>query len=230
MRVSTFKTVASILNEQSTKAFDLFISNSGPYLDELTEVASKELTNINYKFVSADNSDRVWRRHTLARDLAKAGYKKIMFLDDDILIPKNYIESALSQYEDYSYKSWWAWDLRGGDNYERDRVRVLDKDTSVNYCGGGVSIIDARVFLDDKYFDNLGPERLYMDDIWLSMYTRHIMGWKLRYLDIPGVSFGDEAGDRHALYITVKHEDSTSRTKDEYVRYLKDKYDWNPIG
>ena len=225
MRLSTFKEVAPILNEQSTKEFDLFISNSGPYFNEIEEIVKKELVNISYTLLDSDNSS-IWRRHILAKKLAKAGYKKIMFLDDDILIPKNYVEMALSQYEDLSYKSWWAWDLNGGNNYEKDRSRVLDPNTPSNYCGAGVSIIDAKVFLEDGYFSNPDLEHRYIDDIWISMYTGHIMGWNLRYLDINGVSFSGEAGDVNALYINIKNKNTPSKTKDEYVRDLKERYGW----
>jgi hypothetical protein len=229
-RISSFETMAKMINNQTYKDFDLYVYDSGPHFKSIQIISNRIIKDISYNLIHTDINEGCWRRHELARDLAKKGYKKILFLDDDIVVPSNYVELALKQYEDRSYKSWWAWDLMGGNNYDFDRVRVLDKNTPANYCGAGVSIIDASIFLDDEYFNIPIEETKWIDDIWLSFYSNNVLGWKTSYLDIPGVMFSNSAGDSNALYTKIAKRSIISMSKKDYLLFLKDKYDWNPIG
>lgn len=226
MRTNTLKASSIYIENQTCKDFDLFISNSGPYFDEINKIFSDNVKSISYEIINDSNDQMGWRKHVLARSLAQKGYKKIIFLDDDIIIPVDYVEKALNQYEENSYKSWWAWDLNDGSDYYNNRTKITDSSKIANYCGSGACIVDAKVFLEDDYFNNSDTEILYMDDIWLSFYVSHILKWKMTYLDIPGVRFGIEAGDIHSLHVSVLFENSNSRTKDEYIKHLKKEYGW----
>jgi hypothetical protein len=228
-RINFYGLMAEMINNQTIKNFDLYIYNSGPDFKSIESISQKIFTNIDYTLLHTDINEGCWRRHELARDLAKKGYEKILFLDDDIIIPENYVESALKQYEPFSYKSWWAWDLQGGNDYYRDRVQILNTNTPVNYCGTGVSIIDARIFLDPEYFNIPINETKWIDDIWLSFYSKEKMRWKLEYLDIPGTSFSEYAEDVNAMYTNILNKTIINITKKEYIHLLKNKYNWNPI-
>lgn len=228
-RVSVFEKLAKMIEAQTNKSYDLFVYDSGPHFKSIEIISNRIFKETSYSLLHTDINEGCWRRHELARELAQKGYKRVLFLDDDIIIPDNYIDLALQQYEPQSYKSWWAWDLNGGYHYEKDRTRIFDIETPANYCGAGVSIVDASIFLDDEYFNIPIEETKWIDDVWLSFYSKKMLGWKVSYLDIPGVSFGPEAGDSNALYTKISGRKVINMSKKEYVEFLKDKYDWNPI-
>ena len=219
-----------MLSNQTNRNFDLYIYDSGPHFRLIQEIAKSAITNIQYRTIHTDSNEGCWRRHELAQKLAKDGYKKILFLDDDIIVPNNYIELALEQYEEKSYKSWWAWNLNGSYYWEKDRTRVQELGVPVNYCGAGVSIMDASIFLDDEYFNIPIVETKWIDDVWLSFYSKEKLGWKLEYLDVPGVAFGEQAADEHSLYLNISNRKVISMSKKEYVDFLKSKYGWNPVS
>jgi hypothetical protein len=129
-------------------------------------------------------------------------YKTVLFLDDDVVIPTNYVEQCLSYFEPNSYKSAYAWKfLENGQNYYRRRVRVTTKNSKVHYCGTAVSVIDAKIFLnDDLLFTS--EDAYQIEDLWMSYYANHILGWKLAYIPIQGLSIG--GNDPVALSKVVK--------------------------
>ena len=229
-RINSFESMATMINNQTYKNFSLYIYDSGPHFKSIEAISKRIIKNVHYTLMHTDINEGCWRRHELAHDLAKQGYKKILFLDDDIVIPNNYIELCLDQYEENTYKSWWAWDLMGGNNYDVDRVRILDKKIPANYCGTGVSIIDSSIFLDDNYFNIPIEETKWIDDIWLSFYSKNVLGWNISYLDVPGVSFANSAGDSNAMYTKIAQGSIINMSKKDYLIFLKNKYDWNPIG
>jgi hypothetical protein len=229
-RISTFESITKKLELQTNKDYDLFIYNSGPHFKSIEIISQKIFKETSYNLLHTDINEGCWRRYELARELAQNGYKRVLFLDDDIIIPSNYIDLALKQYEQNTYKSWWAWDLMGGNNYDTDRVRVLDKDIPANYCGAGVSIIDSSIFLDNNFFNIPIEETKWMDDIWLSFYSKNVLGWNISYLDIPKISFSDSASDSNALYKKIDQDGIIGINKKDYLIFLKNKYDWKPIG
>lgn len=228
-RTKILPEMVSKLNAQSSTDFDLFISHSGSDRSLVQYISTKVRKEIPCEVVYSDTNEGCWRRHELARTLASRGYKRIMFLDDDIVIPNNYVELALTQYEDLSYKSWWAWNLNGGYTYEKDRTRITDPNVPANYCGAGASIVDSRLFLEENYFNLPTDDAKWIDDIWMSYYTNHILGWKLSYLDIPNVSFHEAAADANALYLKISSRELDSKiNKREFVDLLKNDYGWRP--
>ncbi len=141
--------------------------------------------------------------------MAESGIDVVFFIDDDIRIPQNYIELALAQYEKRTYSSSYAWTFQdNGSDYYKKRTRVYDNNESIKYCGAGVSMIDSSIFLDKGLFEVL-PGAYEIDDLWLSYYADHVAKYKLRYLDIPGVSI--KGNDSVALLWTIKNKDYTKK-------------------
>lgn len=184
-RISNLKSTLFSLSNQTYKEFDVFISNANkPSIDSVNNIVSK-FPGLNTTVYDHDNSMFTFRRLYLGRDLALAGYDVVMFIDDDIWIPNNYVKDALAQYEPESYKSCYAWKFTGNDYYNK-RVKVKDVNATVNYCGTATSIFDAKLFLEEELF-SAREEAYKIEDLWLSYYAQHVLKWKLQYLDIPGV-------------------------------------------
>lgn len=200
------------LNNQTFEGFRVIVSNSNPDTFKLIESYKAMFPELNVEVRNDSNEAYCFRRFFIARDLAMSGIDVVFFIDDDIRIPKNYIEVALSKYEKKTYSSSYAWTFKDkGSDYYKKRTRVYSNDTDIKYCGAGVSMIDPSIFLDEKFFDV--PYGAYqIDDLWLSYYSDHIAKYKLKYLDIPGVYVG--GSDKVALLWTIKKK---SYTKKEFL-------------
>lgn len=197
------------LNDQTVEGFHIVISNSNPKIHGRLEKYVEYFNNLDIN-LRLDSNDRLaFRRVTIARELAEQGFDVIMFLDDDITIPNNYIELALEQYEPYTYKSAYTWKfLDGGSDYYAKRERVFTDDPDIKYCGTGVSMLDARLFLFDEILTP--PEgAVAVEDLWMSYVADAIAGYRLKYMDIPGIVIG--GGDHVALYRAVARQPYTKK-------------------
>ena len=201
-RISNLKGTLASLSRQTNKDFDIFISNANKQLLPSVIGAANRFNNLNITIYDHDNSMFTFRRLYVGKELALAGYDVVMFIDDDIYVTNNYVEKALSQYEPNSYKSCYAWRFTGNDYYnKRDRIKRTGE--TVHYCGTATSMFDAKLFLEDGIFE-AREEAYKIEDLWLSYYAQHVLGWKLEYLDIPGVIIKGQ--DSAALFRQVAKE------------------------
>jgi hypothetical protein len=62
-------------------------------------------------------------------------------------------------------------------------------------------MVDAKIFLNDDLL--LASKDAYqIEDLWMSYYADHVLGWKLEYVPIQGLSIG--GNDPVALSKVVK--------------------------
>lgn len=190
------------LARQTNTDFNVIISNANPrYQSRIEDYVQNFRGYFDIKVRKDSNAEFAYRRLRVARDAAIDGSDIILFIDDDVIIPPHYVEKAVQQFEPQSYKSQFAWRLDdGGSDYYGKRTRVFDKRKKVNYCGTGVGMIDASIFLEDGLFDSPAGA-LKVEDLWLSYYAQHVMKWKLQYLDVRNVKIG--GGDSVALYKSI---------------------------
>ena len=205
-RVSKLKYTLRDLAAQTYKDFDVRITNANlKYSKVVDKYAAFYSKDLNISVSHDGNRLYAFRRFTVGRELAKAGTEIVLFIDDDIAFPANYIELALSQYEPRTYKSEFAWQFfNGGKNYYKYRTKIRQKGKTVHYCGTGVGMVDASIFLEDGLLnppEHLWQGALKVEDLWLSYYASFILGWKLEYMEIPDVTIG--GADNVALYKTV---------------------------
>lgn len=212
-RIGNLRNTLRALEQQTYDKFDIFISNANlKQAAKVEEIASLFDGALDI-WVSHDGNDiYAFRRLPIGKMLAKMGYEKILFIDDDISIPKNYVRDVVKQYEPKTYKSGFAWKLfNGGENYYKDRERTWNKEDLVQYCGTGISMIDSSFFLEDGIF--YAPQgAIKVEDLWMSYYVDHVLkvkGWKLKYMDTPGVVIG--GADRVALFRQISSEQYTKK-------------------
>jgi hypothetical protein len=229
-RVDFFNETCKMISGQTSKSFDLFILDASNQHNRILDALDKILkpSGITYRILdqSSDRDTSAWRRHVFAGRLAQKGYKKIIFIDDDIIIPNNFIELALEQYEDKSLKSWWAFKINDPQNYIETRTRVLDRNAPVNYCAPCAAILDSSIFLDKGYFNLPSPEFIWVEDLWISFYAQQIIKWKLGYLDIDGIKFEEHFSEQFALWHAVQGLKTTTRNKDDFVKLLTNEFGW----
>ena len=203
------------LSNQTTDNFHTIISNSNPDIADFVQ-SSCRLYDV---YCRQDSNDKFcFRRFEIAKEL---NAKRIIFLDDDVTIPNDFVEKALELWEPESYKSWWTWNFNGNPyHFVKDRTRITEPGVCVDYGGTGISIIDASVFQHEGLFD--GPEGFYyMDDIWLSYFVGHVLGWKIEYLDINGIELG--GADKVAEFSRIAQ---LSNNKEKFVDHLRSR-GWN---
>jgi hypothetical protein len=172
------------LRRQTNQNFTTIISNSHP---DTEQYAKKVCKNYGVSFRQDSNEKSCFRRFEIAEEL---NAKRIIFIDDDVIIPDDFVEKALAQYEPETYKSWWTWNFNGQPyHFVKDRTRITTPGVAVDYGGAGISIVDASIFQRPELFDVVDGA-YYMDDIWLSYVVGHVLGWRIEYLDIDGVELG----------------------------------------
>lgn len=223
-RINNLKTTLNSLSRQTHKDFFVYISNANKEKARSVEKYVsyfRENKNLNVK-VSHDSNDKfAFRRLDIGEKLAKQGVDVILFIDDDVTIPDNYIKQFLENYESNTYSSAFAWSFQdGGSDYYKKRTRVTDLKEKVNYCGTAVSMIDASIFLNRDI--HKAPEEMYVvEDLWLSYYAQQILNWKLKYVYIPGIRI--KGGDAVALYRKVANSE---KNKADLLRILVNDYGW----
>lgn len=218
-RIEGIKNTIIQLANQSYKNFDIHISNGNEEKDAIAQIENivdlqRNLNKSNI-FLSHDgNQYSCFRRFKIARDYARSGYTTVMFLDDDIKIPNTYVETFINEYEPNTYHSAYTWRFYDGGRDYWHRARIEDNKSTIFYGGAGVSMIDSKIFLDEGLMTP--PEEAYsIDDLWISYYSSHVLGWKIKNVKIDGLIIG--GGDQFALY---KQIESSKNTKNDFLQKL----------
>lgn len=226
-RLSFLRKSLSMLSAQTNKKFDVRISNANLPLAHVVDKYAKFFSDELDITVSHDgNGIYAFRRFTVGKELAQNGTDVILFIDDDITFPITYVNDCLKHYEPETYQSGFAWSFQnGGSDYYKYRTRVKDSISKIHYCGTGIGMIDASIFLDDRIFAS--PREAYLvEDLWLSYFAQHVMKWDLKYMPVQNVHIG--GSDQNALYKKIMKDKKVSGTSDkaDFLRLLVNKYKW----
>jgi hypothetical protein len=168
------------LNKQTNLDFDFYISDNSNGDPHILNTTRKRLQSFKYNiFIKEDfNKNSIFSRFILAKHLAKNGYEKIIFIDDDQRIPATFVQDCYDQYEDKVLKSFYAHDII--DDYWK-KIR-LKPGQSGNYAGGGGLMCSAELFLHEGFFKC--PKKYYiLDDLWISYFAKQIAGYDIKLLD-----------------------------------------------
>ena len=208
-RLSRLQFSLKSLARQGYKDFDVVISNANltihamRIIDKYAKIYNMQGLRVTVRHDG--NKEFAFRRFYVGKDLYDQGYEVVMFLDDDVSIPNNYVENCLKQFEPKTYQSGFAWIFYNrGRNYYKFRKRVFSNDYGVHYAGTGFSMIDASIFADENLIKDAPKESKKIEDLWLSYYVFQKEGWKVKYMDTPGVMLS--GGDGVALYRNVQRD------------------------
>lgn len=179
-RLEYFNETVKCITSQTNKDFDLYISNNSCQEEKLLKGLKKRLGNsgLNVYVKNYYNQFKPFSRFLVAQELAYEGYEKIIFIDDDEILPITFIQDCYDQYEDDSFKSFYAHIVR--DNYwKKQKLKVNQLG---NYAGTGGLLCPAKFFLDEDFFSC--PEEFYIiDDLWMSYYILKYTDYKIKLLD-----------------------------------------------
>lgn len=178
IRFENLKTTLRCLEKQTNKDFDFYIVDNSNNHYKLLKYLEKFGKGMNISVHNYYNDFKQFARFLLAKDLAEDGYEKIIFIDDDEIIPDTFIQECHDQYEENYLKSFYAHIVE--ENYWKKKK--LDKDSLGNYAGTGGLVCSAKIFLDDDFYGC--PEEFYIiDDLWLSYYILKYTNYKIKLLD-----------------------------------------------
>jgi glycosyltransferase involved in cell wall biosynthesis len=227
-RIAHLKRTLLMLSGQTYQDFDVHITNGNlQHFQVVDRVAKSFAHRLNIKVTHDGNDIYAFRRFAIGKKLAEQGTDVILFIDDDVAFPSTYVENALNHYEPKTYQSGFTWYFyNGGKDYYKYRRKVFDNDHKIHYCGTGVGMIDATIFLEKKLFD-APPAAYFIEDLWLSYFAQHVMKWKLKHFPIPNVLIGGT--DNVALWKEIvknKKIDETRMDKADFLRMLVKKYHW----
>jgi len=181
IRLTNMPKLLQKIQLQHNKDFDFYIVNNAVNQDlKLTgyfQKYGKDLA-VNVFIKNYENEYKQFARFYLARDLAKQGYEKIIFVDDDEVLPNSFTQDCHTQYDEKYIKSFYA------HKFERDywkKVRLRPREIG-NYAGTGGLVCSSKIFLDDKLF-NCPEEYHIIDDLWFSYYILKFTDYKITLLD-----------------------------------------------
>jgi len=228
-RIASLKKTLTMLSNQTYKDFDVHITNANERHEDSVNKIAKSFADYLDISVSHDGNDLyAFRRFTVGKELYKQGSKAILFIDDDITFPEDYVERCVKSYKPNTYQSGFTWQFHNnGTNYYKYRTKITDSTSKIHYCGTGISIIDASIFNDKRLFD-APNEALKIEDLWLSYFAQHVLEWDLVYIPMPDVTIGGT--DEAALFkqiIKEKQDNPNSIDKADLLRLLVKQYNWN---
>lgn len=178
-RIGNMSGMVRCLENQTNKDFDLYISNNAPSgSPKLESFFIRKVKSFNVFMEDYHNEYKQFSRFIIAKELAESGYEKIIFIDDDEIIPNTFIQDCYDQYEEKSFKSFYAHLVEG--NYWK-KTKLAPGQLG-NYAGTGGLVCSAKFFLDEDFF--ACPEEFYIiDDLWLSYYLLKNTDYKIKLLE-----------------------------------------------
>ncbi len=209
-RLANLRATFNFFAQQEYKDFTLVVSNGNLSTESMALIGkyAKIYKNRGLKIIIRHdgNENYAFRRFYVGKDLYSQGYDVVMFVDDDVRIPKDYIRKCIEQYEPKTYKSGFTWIFYNrGRNYYKFRKRVFNNDHKVHYAGTGMSMIDASIFKDEALISGAPKGTQKIEDLWLSYYVYHKPGWRVLYMETNNVRLG--GADSVALYRQVQREE-----------------------
>lgn len=199
IRLENLPSTLECLIKQTNEDFDFYICNNSNRDDKLIKILEKynQRTNFNLSVHNYFNEFKQFARFLIAQDLAKEGYEKIIFIDDDEIIPDTFIEDCHNQYDQQSVKSFWSHKI---EKIYKKKIK-LEKDEIGNYAGTGGLLCSSSLFLDDFFFTC--PEKFWIiDDLWLSYYILKYTDYNIKALH-TNIEF---IMDRKATNLLLKDE------------------------
>ena len=122
IRFENLSATLACINNQTDKDFDFYIVDNSNQNEKLLKYLDKFKGNLNISVHNYSNDFKQFARFLLARDLAEEGYEKIIFIDDDEIIPNTFIQECHKQYEQEYIKSFWA--HRVNSRYKR-KIKIV---------------------------------------------------------------------------------------------------------
>lgn len=126
-------------------------------------------------------------------------FKHVIFIDDDELLPKDFVTKAEKFRKPQTIASHWAFNTKSS---YWDRAPVAEgKDA--NYCGTGGMIVDSSIFMKNELF-RCPIKYWFVEDLWLSFFAKNL-GWKLTKFQVD-ISFIEDDKNQYQRIVDKKEK------------------------
>ena len=163
----------------------------------------------------------------------KRYFENVIFIDDDQVFGDDCIHILLSNVkrrQSYHWSGKIFYRNRGyWDSYSNvfpslgDNVGPSSDKRHLDYGGTGFMIINTECFLMDEFYE-LNPRYAFIEDLWMSYFVTSKLGYKLQ----NGVELRNKVriirGENRSPVALVN---SLRPLKDEFLRELREKYNWD---
>ncbi len=167
-RVNRLPKTLQMLENQTVKP-NLLIWNNNHEERGLVDEYLKNSTIDSRVFHSVKNIGGFGRFY-LAKDVAKVGIKKVIFIDDDQIINTHYIENLLDEHASQTTHSGWAFQINNWRDYW-DRKEVMPHE-EVDYAATNGMIIDTNIFINDPELFECPARFWFIEDLWLTFIAK----------------------------------------------------------
>lgn len=199
-RVDGFLNTVNQLNSQRFKNFKLFVWNNNPDLSSKFLAILKN-ANFEYEFHESPENIGGFARFEYARKIRRnpGMMDHCVFIDDDQEFGPELLSTFVSEAKPNTILSQWGWEFTKLWYYGNDARRLRLPGETIHYAGTGGMVVDMRVFDSEGLFD-CPKEYWFVEDLWLSFYANHKLGFKL----LKSSAVMKNGDDIHSLYRVVK--------------------------
>lgn len=199
-RVDGFLNTVNQLNAQRFKNFKLFVWNNNP---DLSSRFLAILKNANFEYEFHESSENIggFARFEYARKLRRNPglMDHCVFIDDDQEFGPELLSTFVTEAKPNTILSQWGWEFTKLAYYGNDARRQRLPGETIHYAGTGGMVVDMRVFDSEGLFD-CPKEYWFVEDLWLSFYANHSLGFNL----LKSAAVMKNGDDIHSLYRVVK--------------------------
>lgn len=214
-RPERLATTLASLAGQTDVSVRLWIWNNNPGLRVFVDGAVAAVSDLQVDVVHSTRNVGGFGRFYVARRLAEE-HPYVVFLDDDQVPATDFVKTLVDEFAPRAIHGAWAFRFMGTQRYW-DRVPAA-VGARVKFCGNGGMICDTQIFLEPELYGC--PRRFwFVEDLWLSYYADHVMGWQLFKSAAAIEKEPDDQGQFQNL----------GATKDLMFRYLV-RQGWDPVG
>ncbi len=205
-RLQRLSTTLGQLSEQENCKIRVYIWNNNQDEKEFINKEIKLFPRLNISVYHSKKNIGGYGRFYLAKKLSP-NYSAVVFIDDDINLNKDTISTLIKEYKPKNISAVYSFKFTSQTNYFRRSK--LKPGEYADYCSTSCMIADSSVFKEKELF-NCPKKYWYIEDLWLSYYANHKLGWSLMKSGAKIVQLDDNVGQWRNLKLL----------KSEFLQYL----------
>lgn len=212
-RLHTLEKTLHMLENQTDEQFEFFIWNNNPNIKEIEDLINPKRYSFKISSINSNKNIGGIGRFYYAKNISE-DFKYVIFIDDDQEFDKNLVKVFREEAKPDSISGWWAYKIFG-EYHQRTSCNPYEE---ADYIGTGGMICPSKIFQDPRLFSEIPKEYLFIEDLWLSYYSKYEHKYLLQKSKI-NMKFMPNENTRNQ-YNRLKN------LKDEFNKFLKHKYEF----